>query len=115
MSESLSAEGLVELFKELSADEDQLFEAKNKGYTKGGDPFGNFKRRAVILGLYPGLDLSKPEVVALVDKTKQMDAAMWMMSQGYEDSIEPSDKRWRDDSVYGKIIRLLRKAQSIGR
>ena len=98
-------------FAKLTDDELALHFAKNKDYAQGGDTLGNFKRVANILGQYPGLDLSKPEVVGLVYMMKQLDAALWMLSQGYEGEIEDVDTRMRDVHVYGKLIRLLHRGE----
>lgn len=94
-------------FYELLEIESDLHSRKNKDYTKGGDPMGNFKRVGNILSNYPGLDLSKPEVVALVYMLKQLDAFMWMTSQGYEGEVEDRGKRLEDTGVYSKIIRII--------
>ena len=94
-------------FVDLSIDEMQLYFDKNHDYAFGGDSLGNFKRVANILSQYPNLDLGKPEVVALVYMFKQLDAAMWMMSQGHEAKIEGTDGRLEDVHVYAKIMRIL--------
>lgn len=98
-------------FVELTEDELALHSAKYKDYAHDGDPLGNFKRVANILGQYPGLDLSQPEVIGMVYMLKQLDAALWMLSQGYEGEIEDVDTRMRDVHVYGKLIRLLHKGE----
>ncbi len=96
-------------FLKLTEDELQLHSSKNRDYAQGGDPLGNFKRVASILANYPNLDLSKPEIVALVYMFKQLDAALWMLSQGYEGKTENIDTRLRDVHVYGKLARILHK------
>jgi hypothetical protein len=95
------------LFKKLTEEELALHESKNTDYAKGGDPLGNFKRVGSILSLYPGLDLSKPICVALVYMLKQLDAALWMLSQGYEGKVENIDSRLQDVHVYAKIARVI--------
>lgn len=95
------------MFYELTQDEIELHSAKNKDYAQGGDPLGNFKRVAHILSAYQ-LDLSRPEVVAIVYMLKQLDAALWMLSQGYEGEVENVDTRLRDVHVYVKLARVLR-------
>lgn len=95
----------------LTEDELELHSAKNQDYTKGGDSLGNFRREAIIFSLYPGLNLGDPAVVAIVNAMKQMDAAMWMLSHGYEGEVETIDKRLRDTHIYLKIARVLRRAQ----
>jgi hypothetical protein len=98
-------------FIPLTLHELQLHSDKNHDYAHGGDPLGNFKRRAAILSLYPGLDLSDPTVVAMIDQMKQMDAALWQLSQGFEAKVENFDKRQEDVGVYAKIARILKKGE----
>ena len=97
------------MFLELTKDELELHAAKNKDYAQGGDTLGNFKRVASILNNYPNLDLSKPEIVGIIYMLKQLDAALWMLSQGYEGEVEDVDTRLRDVHVYGKLVRLLHR------
>ena len=85
----------------------ELHSKKNKAYAQGGNALGNFERRADFYSHYPGLDLSKPEVVSIVDAMKQLDAALWMLSQGYEDEKENIDARLGDCFVYLGIARIL--------
>jgi hypothetical protein len=94
-------------YEELTLKELELYRAKNKDYTKGGSPFGNFERVSSILSLYPKLKLSNPQVVAMVYLMKQLDASLWMMSEGYEGTVENIDTRLTDVHVYSKIARLL--------
>jgi hypothetical protein len=94
-------------YEELTKEELKLYQRKNKDYTQGGDVFGNFKRVSCILSLYPKLSLSDPRVVAMVYLMKQLDAALWMMSEGYEGEVENIDTRLTDVHVYAKIARLL--------
>lgn len=94
-----------EILEELAA----LHSAKNEDYTKGGDPMGNFNRVAGILAQYPGLDLGKPAVVALVYMLKQLDAVLWMMCQGYEGKVEGVASRLRDVGVYALLDEILHK------
>ena len=94
-------------YESLTEAELELYRQKNKDYTRGGDIYGNFKRVSVILALYPKLQLSNPRVVAMVYMLKQLDAALWMMSEGYEGEVENIDTRLTDVHVYAKIIRLL--------
>lgn len=95
-------------FEELMA----LHSVKNKDYTHGGDPLGNFHRVSAVLKIW-GFDIP-PWLVALIYALKQQDAFMWMLSQGYEGEVEGVEKRMDDDAVY-KIITssgLLDKKQS---
>ena len=85
----------------------ELHSTKNYDYAHGGDPLGNFDRVAKFFSNYPGLDLSKPEVVAAVYMMKQLDAALWLMCQGHEAKVEGIGERMGDVSVYSKIIRLI--------
>ena len=94
-------------YEQLTQQELDLYKAKNKDYTKGGSPFGNFERVASILSLYPKLKLSDPRIVGMVYLMKQLDAALWMLNEGYEGEVENIDTRLTDVHVYAKIIRLL--------
>jgi hypothetical protein len=95
----------------MCLDEIKLHSEKNYDYAHGGNPVGNFSRVANILAQYPGLDISKPEVVAVIYMLKQMDAALWMMAKGHEAKIETPIVRWGDVSVYSKIISILLKGE----
>ena len=94
-------------YESLTQKELELYRAKNKDYTKGGSAYGNFNRVLSILSLYPKLALSNPTVVCLVYMLKQLDAALWMLSEGYEGTVENIDTRLTDVHVYAKIARLL--------
>lgn len=98
-------------FYELLVEEGKLHSDKNHDYAVGGDPLGNFKRRAKIYGLYPGLDLSDPAVVAVVDLMKQLDAYLWMKSNKHEAKVEGKGGRMRDVSVYGNINIVLEEEE----
>lgn len=99
-------------FYKLLTQEAELHSIKNKGYAQGGDPLGNFKRVSAIMKLYPNMDWSNPEGVALVYKLKQMDCAFWQLSQGYEDELEGFGKRLQDDSVYDKLATILHEEEN---
>lgn len=99
------------LFKTLTEEELKLHASKNRDYAKGGDALGNFKRVAATLAQYPKLDLGNPVVVALVYMMKQLDAAFWMLSEGYEGAVENIDTRLRDVHVYAKLARILHREQ----
>lgn len=96
-------------FTQITVDELALHSAKNHDYARGGDPLGNFNRVATILALYPNLKLGTPIVVALVYMLKQLDAALWMLSQGFEGDVENIDTRLTDVHVYAKIARLIHR------
>ena len=100
-----------QLYMKLTEEELLLHSAKNKDYARGGDPLGNFKRVANILDLYPDLDLSDPAVIAIIFSLKQMDAALWMLSQHFEGDTEDFDGRAADTHVYWKIARILHGQQ----
>ena len=94
-------------FMTLTIDELELYSEKNTDYTKGGNPNGNFLRVASIFRNYPGLDLGNPRVVAIIYMMKQLDATLWMLSQGYEGQVENIDTGLRDVHTYAKIARTL--------
>lgn len=88
--------GILEEMAELHSD-------KNYDYAAGGDPLGNFKRRAAIYAMYPGLDLSDPTVVALVDAMKQLDGALWLLSNKHTAKVEGIVPRLVDNALYSVI------------
>jgi len=94
-------------FIEFTLKELDLHSRKNYDYSFGGDPLGNFKRVSQILSLYSGLKLSDPDVVAVIYMLKQLDAALWLRSNGHKAQIEGYAERWQDISVYSKIISIL--------
>lgn len=85
----------------------QLYSDKNHDYAAGGDSFGNFIRVAKILEMYPGLKLSDPAIIAFIYALKQIDAYLWIKSNGHETKSEGKSERLRDMSVYGKIIDII--------
>lgn len=94
-------------FIEKSIAEIELHSSKNYDYAAGGDPLGNFKRVANILSMYPGLDIADAAIVAMVFALKQIDAALWQMSQHHTCVFEDAIDRWKDVSVYAKLIQIL--------
>ena len=94
-------------FYQLLDEFSKLHSEKNHDYATGGDPLGNFMRVSTILGLYPGLRLSEPLVVALTYAMKQMDATLWMLSNGHEAEVEGIPDRLQDVSVYSAIGIIL--------
>ena len=96
-------------YLELTLDELDLHSKKNDDYARGGDSLGNFRRAAHMFEQYPGLGLGLPEVQALVYAMKQLDASLWMLSQGYEGKVEDVDTRLRDVHNYAKLARLLHR------
>lgn len=57
--------------------------------------------------MHPGLDLSDPVVVALVDLMKQLDAALWFKSNKHEAKVEGLVGRMKDIAVYAPIAIIL--------
>ena len=94
-------------FIEKSLDEIKLHNNKNFDYAAGGDPLGNFKRVANILSMYPNIDLADAAIVAMVYTLKQLDAYLWIKSNGHIARCEGSAARLRDISVYAKLIEIL--------
>ena len=99
-------------FIDLMLDMMALHNQKNHDYARGGDPLGNFDRVASILSNYD-LDLASPTVVALVYMLKQLDAALWMLSVGYEGAVEGVDKRLEDVGVYAVLVRILHRGTAV--
>jgi hypothetical protein len=96
-------------FLGITFDELKLHSEKNTDYSKGGDALGNFHRVAKILSNYPNLKVNDPTVISLIYALKQLDAALWMINQGYEGSVENVETRLRDVHIYMKIARILHK------
>jgi len=94
-------------YVDLLMAEADLHSRKNYDYASGGDPLGNFKRVAKILGQYSGLDLGNPAVIALVYMMKQVDATLWLLSNGHEAQVEGFSERLQDVSVYAKIVSII--------
>ncbi len=94
-------------FIETTIEEMQLHSDKNHDYAAGGDPLGNFKRVANILSMYPNLDLSDAAIVAMVYALKQVDAYLWMKSNGHKAKVEGTSARLRDVSIYTKLIDII--------
>ncbi len=94
-------------FIPLCISEMELHSLKNHDYAAGGHPLGNFHRRASIYKLYPGLDLSDPAVVAVVDLMKQLDAYFWFKSNKHASRVEGKQARLGDVSVYAKLAKIM--------
>ena len=92
----------TEILEELAA----LYRRKNTDYAEGGQQgeFGNFKRVADFMKLYPQMDWATPNGVALVYSFKQLDAALMLLSQD-KGSVtgEPVHARLRDVAIYSVI------------
>lgn len=87
----------------------ELHDAKNKDYTQGGDPLGNFHRVSAILKIW-GYDIP-PWLVAVIYELKQTDCAMWMLAQGYEGEVQGVDERMEDKGIYSVLERILMKEE----
>jgi len=96
-------------FVPMTLDEIDLHSRKNHDYAHGGKPTGNFDRVGALVAMYPGIDWSKPHNVATMYALKQLDAVLWLESQGIDGAVEGKDARWGDISVYSKLIRLILK------
>lgn len=96
-----------EKFTELCFKEMELHSKKNHDYASGGHPLGNLYREAKILSLYPGLKVDDPVTVTAVHLLKQLDALLWMHSNGHSAQVEGPLERCQDISVYAKIIALI--------
>lgn len=102
-------------FIPLSIEEMDLHSRKNFDYAGGGRPTGNFDRVGYIVGQYPGIDWSKPQNVAMFYALKQLDAYLWLESQGKEGAVEGKEARLGDISVYTKIMRLIMRDNKEGK
>jgi len=85
-----------------------LHSRKNRDYAMGGSPLGNFQRRADLYSHYPGLDLSDRTVVAIVDAMKQLDAALWLLSNKHKAEVEGVTDRLKDVAVYSVLAMIMR-------
>jgi hypothetical protein len=101
-------------FIDLVLDEIRLHSDKNHDFAKGGNPLGNFNRVGAIFDLYPGLKPGDPVVVAISFILKQLDASLWMYSQGTKAKVEGHAERWRDIAIYAKIISILIEERIMG-
>jgi len=97
-----------EVFNQL-IDELDLYEQKNADYAKVGDKHGNFLRVSAIKRIWPNMDWSSPVGTAISYGLKQFDAAMQMISEGYEGGVENKDTRLRDWVIYLEIARSMLK------
>ncbi len=94
-------------FISMALEEVALHSIKNHDYADGGKATGNFDRVAKILSLYPGLHVAQPSVVAVLYLMKQLDAALWIESNGHVTMDQSKAERWRDVAVYAKLISIL--------
>lgn len=94
-------------FIPMTIDEMRLHSEKNYDYAREGDPLGNFYRVADALNSM-GMTIT-PTEVCVVYMMKQLDAAIQMITGGYEGNVENADTRLRDVHVYAKLARILYK------
>lgn len=94
-------------FYELTAMEEAIHEAKGHDYAANGNPTGNFERVSKILSLYPGLKHNDRAIVAVVYMLKQLDAYLWIKSNGHTPRVEGIGERLGDVSIYAKLIRII--------
>lgn len=80
---------------------------KNRDYARGGDPLGNFERVSAIKKLYPRMDWSTPLGTCIDYSLKQLDAALWQLSEHFEATVENFEERAKDVYVYWKIAVIL--------
>jgi hypothetical protein len=57
--------------------------------------------------MYPSLDMSDAAIVAMVYTLKQLDAYLWLKSNGHKAKSEGMSARLRDISVYVKLIDII--------
>lgn len=98
-------------FFNMTIDEMLLHNAKNADYAKGGDPLGNFNRVSEAMTVM-GFKIS-PTMVAIAYAFKQLDAAIHMLTEGYEGNVENVDTRLRDVHVYMKLARILHREETV--
>jgi len=94
-------------FIALCLAEIKLHSAKNNDYAGGGRPMGNFERVGKIVGMYPRVNWSTPQNIAILYALKQLDAYLWLEHGDREGLVEGKEARLGDISVYMKLARLL--------
>jgi hypothetical protein len=90
----------------------ELYSKKNHDYTKGGSRFGGFERPAKILSMYPNLDTSRPEVVAIIYMLKQLDAVLWGLNSSIDHKVEGFGPRLDDITTYSQLVKLILEDKS---
>ena len=94
----------------------KLHSDKNYDYARGGDPLGNFKRSADILGKYWHVFATPegPAVLAILYAMKQIDNVLWSLSQGGENVCEGLDGKLKDIAVYALLtLIMVKEAQQV--
>lgn len=94
-------------FYKMCDDEKLLHSRKNHDYASGGDPLGNFKRVAVLMTIYKGVEWDTPYGNAIVQMLKQFDAVLWALARKTKLKVEGFYDRFRDISVYSKLIPIM--------
>ena len=87
-------------FTELLTEFAELHSNKNFDYARGGDPLGNFKRCADILG-------TTPAQFAWSLVYKQIDAVTHAFKQGGEQKVESVRDKLRDIAVYATLMIIM--------
>lgn len=95
-------------FHEILQEMADLHNRKNHDYAAGGKPTGNFDRVSSLLTRYPGFPVATPYGVAMVYLLKQLDAALWLLSQKHESQTgEDVGQRLRDVACYAVLAELM--------
>jgi hypothetical protein len=89
-----------------------LHDKKNFDYASGGNPLGNFYRVSNFFSMYPGLKLSDPVVISAVYAMKQLDAALWLKSNGHAAKIEGVIERLKDVAVYSILEMIMEEEKN---
>lgn len=97
------------MFYELLKKIGELHSAKNKDYTQGGNPLGNFSRVADTISSYGRA--TTPAQVSFTYMMKQVDAAGRMLFQGYEGKTEGLKERLMDVAVYALLTIINKKEE----
>jgi hypothetical protein len=100
-------------FYEIVEELKELHSEKNHDYAAGGNPLGNFNRVSKFLEMYPGLKLSNPLVIALTYALKQLDAALWILSNGHNAKVEGTSQRLQDIAVYSIIGMIISEQKEV--
>lgn len=101
-------------FYEILQKQAELHDRKNTDYAKGSaqGALGNFHRTSTIMQLYPGMNWTSPEGIALNYMLKQLDAALVLKSTNRNSVTgEPFEARMLDVAVYANLAIILSEAQ----
>lgn len=94
-------------FYEAALAEIKLHSNKNHDYAKGGNPLGNFQRVAHLMEIYHGINWETTYGNAIVQMLKQFDAVLWGLAHSTEMKVEGYQERFRDISIYSKLIPIM--------